>query len=217
MLLPPIPVNLRFWSFLPTLCSMDVLIHDFSNKGATRLALHPLWMEAENVAVLVKVSYEGSSFIVSFSVKEPQLRRMCTHHNDEVWNDSCVEVFVKRPDQPWYVNFEFSASGFCHAAKGTCRDGRVSYSDALLATIPITVRILENTIDESRWDLSARLDLAKFGLLDEGKTLKGVTLYGNFYNCGDALEHPHYLTYEPIDTERPDFHQVSSFVPLRFL
>ncbi|MCH3908202.1 MAG: hypothetical protein LKE39_08040 [Sphaerochaeta sp.] len=196
---------------------MNVLIHDASNQGATRLALHPQWVEADGVATLVNVSYQGTNLLVSFHVKEPQLRRMCTHHNDAVWTDSCVEVFLKRPDQAEYVNFEFSAAGFCHVARGTGRSGRQSYPDAGLASVPLQVRILENTLTQSRWDLSVTLDLSRFGLVEEGGSLKGKILFGNFYKCGDGLEKPHYLSYAPIDTDQPDFHRPEAFVPFQFV
>jgi len=196
---------------------MITLIHDASNKGESRLSLSQNWDEARDVAAMVKVSYDGGVFILTWCVREPQLRRMCTHQNDEVWKDSCVEAFLKKPDDDEYVNFEFSASGYCHVARGVGRQGRVSYPDALLDTIAVSVRILENTTIQSRWELTARLELSKFGLLGEGESLKGKTLYGNFYNCGDSATEPHYLTYAPIDTARPDFHRKEAFVPLQFV
>ena len=40
---------------------------------------------------------------------------------------------------------------------------------------------------------------------------KPEKLLGNFYKCGDATEMPHYLSWNPIQTERPDFHRPEFF------
>lgn len=33
----------------------------------------------------------------------------------------------------------------------------------------------------------------------------------NFYKCGDGLTVPHYLSWSPIVTEKPDFHRPEFF------
>ena len=36
--------------------------------------------------------------------------------------------------------------------------------------------------------------------------LSGLEAKGNFYKCGDKLENPHYLSWEPVRTPDPNFH-----------
>ena len=38
----------------------------------------------------------------------------------------------------------------------------------------------------------------------------------NFYKCGDKTAHPHYLSWSPIDTPKPDFHRPEFFGELLF-
>ena len=36
--------------------------------------------------------------------------------------------------------------------------------------------------------------------------LSGMTIRANFYKCGDKLQQPHFLSWNPISTPRPNFH-----------
>lgn len=178
------------------------------------LLLSPSWDEAEGVQVSLRLNHDSKYLQVHFSVMEKQLRRMCTNHNEPVYTDSCVEVFLQKQGEAEYINFEFSASGKALVGRGTGREGRTLFPVSLIEQIPVTVTILENNLDKSFWKLDAYLDLAQFGLCDEGQDLGSLQLKGNFYKCGDALEHPHYLSYAPIGTLKPDFHTPSYFVPI---
>jgi hypothetical protein len=39
----------------------------------------------------------------------------------------------------------------------------------------------------------------------------GATLRANFYKCGDELQVPHFLSWNPIGVETPDFHRPEFF------
>lgn len=38
----------------------------------------------------------------------------------------------------------------------------------------------------------------------------------NLFKCGDELSHPHFLSWQPIRTEKPDFHRPEFFAQVRF-
>jgi len=38
----------------------------------------------------------------------------------------------------------------------------------------------------------------------------------NFFKCGDDTQQPHFLSWQPIDTPRPDFHRPEFFGFLQF-
>jgi hypothetical protein len=46
--------------------------------------------------------------------------------------------------------------------------------------------------------------------------LTGKTFRANFHKCGDKLTLPHYVTWNPIETEKPDFHQPAYFGLVKF-
>ncbi|NLZ77274.1 MAG: hypothetical protein GX911_04835, partial [Spirochaetales bacterium] len=109
------------------------------------------------------------------------------------------------------LNFEFSASGGILVARGKNRENRTFFDPDLIDTIPRTIEILENSNRQSRYTLSAELDLAAFGLAKEGRE---VDLLGNFTACGDGHKVPYYLAANPIGTVKPDFHAPGFFSPL---
>ena len=39
---------------------------------------------------------------------------------------------------------------------------------------------------------------------------------GNFYKCGDETSKPHFVTWNPVGTETPDYHQSAYFGELSF-
>lgn len=171
------------------------------------------------VTVFAKVAHDGRNLNVLYHVVEPELRRMCTNHNGDVWTDSCVEVFLLNPaiSGNAYVNFEFSASTYALAGRGTGRTGRELYPVEQVAALPVEFHLLRNTATfegmscGSEWTLSVSLPLARFGLAPADSDIGGLRLKGNFYKCGDGLDRPHYLMWNPIDTARPEFHSPACF------
>ena len=47
-------------------------------------------------------------------------------------------------------------------------------------------------------------------------TLDGKEIKANFYKCGDELQTPHFLSWNPIQIEQPDFHRPDFFGTLEF-
>ena len=44
----------------------------------------------------------------------------------------------------------------------------------------------------------------------------GKEITANFYKCGDDLTVPHFVSWNPIKTEKPDFHRPEFFGKLKF-
>jgi hypothetical protein len=64
------------------------------------------------------------------------------------------------------------------------------------------------------WTLTVAIPVDLF--TDVATPLSGSTLRGNFYKCGDKLPRAHYLSWSPIDTPRPSFHEPGFFGTLVF-
>jgi hypothetical protein len=53
--------------------------------------------------------------------------------------------------------------------------------------------------------------------MKDGKpSLSGLRAKANFYKCGDGLTVPHFVTWAPISTEKPDYHRPEFFDWLEF-
>ena len=44
----------------------------------------------------------------------------------------------------------------------------------------------------------------------------GSVWRANFYKCGDRTSHPHWGSWAPVDSPRPNFHRPDSFRPIHF-
>jgi hypothetical protein len=58
------------------------------------------------------------------------------------------------------------------------------------------------------WELCVRIP---FHLMDIDADHLPPKLLGNFYKCADATDQPHYVSWNPIKTEKPDFHRPEFF------
>ncbi len=67
--------------------------------------------------------------------------------------------------------------------------------------------------EPTRWELRLDIPASVFGL----PAFPGLEARGNFYKCGDLLPEPHFLSWAPIATPRPDFHRPEFFDKMVFL
>ena len=196
---------------------MNIQVTNQAIERALPISLIHCWTEVEGVEASVRLSYKDTTLYLSYMVQEPQLRRMVTEHNGRVWEDSCVEVFLKRADKDEYINIECSASSKLLIAQGPERAGRIKLPVSLIETIPVRISILENNNYRSRWKAELQLDLQTLGLVEKHESLADVALCGNLYWCGDLHEQKHYLAAAQIGTLEPDFHTPQFFVPFHFM
>lgn len=197
--------------------TMVVRVTEGDIERALPLPLHACWGGAEDVEASVRLSHEGRFLHLRFAIQEPDLRRMCTEHNQKVYTDSCMEIFLQREGDDEYVNFEFSASTKALIGRGKGREGRTLYPPFVIDQVPIKLTLLENNNTQSRYRLDVTLDLVLFGLMKGEEATSFIRLKGNIYKCGDGLKVPHYLCYAPIGTLKADFHTPAYFVPFKFL
>lgn len=178
------------------------------------------WVEAEGVGVRFHIQHDGSVIDLQYHVEEPQVRATQTRFNSPVYEDSCVEFFISFPGEGSnYYNFEFNCIGTVLGGYGKDRQERIQIPGEVLKKIigrsslgnkPFGVRE-----GPAIWKLSIRLPAGVF-IHSHIDDLSGKKAAGNFYKCGDLLEKPHYLSWQPVKTPEPDFHQPRFFGRLEF-
>ncbi len=170
-------------------------------------------------SVQFRIGYGDSEFLLQYRVTEKHVRAVATADNGEVWKDSCVEFFISPAADGIYYNFEFNCIGVCLLATGLSRVGREA---APLDIVGKTSRFpslnktdLRDREGNVTWDISLVIPYACFykhpGFSPEGKTVRA-----NFYKCGDNLPEPHFLSWNPIKTDKPDFHRPEFFGQVTF-
>lgn len=170
--------------------------------------------------VSFSIGYTGLEIIMKFYITENYFKAEKTETNQMVCEDSCVEFFVSPDDDGIYYNFEFNGIGTCLLGSGTCRADSKRVNPDIVSGIRRLSSIGNEPVAEKKgkftWSLVVAIPPDIF-FHHEIKELKGKTFRANFYKCGDKLSVPHYVTWNPVKTSAPDYHQPGYFGILKFI
>lgn len=168
--------------------------------------------------VQFKIAHDKKTIFLHFDVWETEILARYSNHNDPVHKDSCVEFFIAFEGEENYYNFEFNFLGTCHAAWGPDRHNRQLLSTETIRQIQVQKHInraIKEGLPPINWQLSLKFSLDVFSFT-KMETLKGRKATANFYKCGDDLSTPHFIAWNPIHSETPDFHLKSFFGAVEF-
>lgn len=167
---------------------------------------------------LFNIARSKDSVFIKYSVRGSMLRAIYSNDLEPVNEDSCVEFFCKLPDSEYYMNFEFNCIGTCNASKRKSKtEGVVRYTLDELAQIKRYPSIGRRAFNEMEgmfeWELTVKIPFTLMGIDPNNLPEK---LMGNFYKCADGTDSPHYVSWSPIKTEKPNFHCPEFFGELIF-
>jgi len=176
-------------------------------------SLKPGWSRVAPVSVEASVDICEKFIAVNFAVKEAPscFCRNKKQDGEAVWQDSCVEIFLKMFDGRGYANFEFNSKGVCYAAYGRDRQNRTELSKGEYAQIIRKPSGISIEDDFYKWMLFVQIPCVLLGAEIEGLQMA----MGNLYKCADLAVEPHYLFAFPINTPEPDFHRPEFFKNLK--
>ena len=154
----------------------------------------------------------GRGFALRMTCKEVNPKAVYTNYNDPVYKDSCMEFFASfNPESNKYMNFEMNSNGAFLAAVRTERANKTPIDT--LAPLPEVKAVHA----EDGWSVEVFFSNELIGALFGKDSFKsGESFKGNFYKCGDDMPQKHYLSWNPIGTERPNFHTPQYFGELYF-
>lgn len=160
-----------------------------------------------------RIGHIGNEIWLKYYVNESYVRAKETKINGSVHKDSCVEFFILLGGDNYY-NFEFNCIGITHLSWGPDRYHRKFIDPTVIKRIDAKSTLgnqpFENRKGNFDWELMIRIPLGCF-IYDNLKTFKGLRAMANFYKCGDELPKQHYLTWNPVKTDIPDYHQSKYF------
>jgi len=168
--------------------------------------------------VQFRIGHSGKEIWLKYYVNEKYILARETRTNGDVYKDSTVEFFISL-DQKNYYNFEFSCIGTIHLAYGPGRQDRKFVDPETVEKIEIQSTLGNEPFEEKsgdfEWEMMIRIPLVCF-TFDKLKTFNGIKATANFYKCGDETKKPHYITWNPVQTENPDYHRPEFFGKLEF-
>lgn len=158
--------------------------------------------------VNVRVAHDGNRLYLYYMVIGEKLRAANTCDFGSVWKDSCVEFFMQREGENGYRNFECNVLGVMLSRQQEARgQGGVFQTDMMPAIFRHGTLAHRYEGDQQLTDWTMYLEIPKQALgFADHESLVGQRIRANFYKCGDETPEPHYLSWNPIDTPKPDFH-----------
>lgn len=151
---------------------------------------------------------------IHYRVTEQSVRARYGNDGGQVWTDSCVECFIRNADSNVYYNLECNCIGTILMGSGDSRHDRVPGDLDLLAKVDRWASLgrepFEERQEEATWEVALVVPVGTFQAFPI-KLEAGNTLRANFYKCGDELQVPHFLSWNPIEVTTPDFHRPEFF------
>lgn len=163
-------------------------------------------------------AYSEKYLYAHFVVRENGILAENYKNLSPVANDSCVEFFLKTPTSDEYWNFEFSCIGAVNASHRVTRPDAIRLTDEEIASIKRHSSCGTKPFGEKpgihTWTLTIAIPLTLIGINSADMPSH---ISGNFYKCAGKASHPHYLSWAPIKSEKPNFHLPEFFAPIQLL
>lgn len=163
--------------------------------------------------------HDGDNLYIRYSVNEQGTQARIAEGGGPVYKDSCLECFISPgTEDGLYYNFEVNCIGMvdysCRRSK-TDTTRATAEQRAYVKTIP---SLGTEPFEEKKcepWTLTVIIN--KKALHGHNiDSFSGKEFKMNLYKCGDDLKVPHYVSWQPIPIEKPNFHRPDYFVPVKF-
>lgn len=169
--------------------------------------------------VLFRIAHSGDAIILHFKVSEASVRAVAAQDGGPVWEDSCVEFFSSPAEDGIYYNLECNCTGTLLLAARYSRTDKTDAPKQILDGIQRWASLgrepFEERAGECNWEVALVIPRSTF-FRHNPETLSGLDMRANFYKCGDKLQKPHYLSWNAIVADKPDFHRPEYFGMLHF-
>lgn len=167
-----------------------------------------------------RIAHNKNDIWLKYYVTESTILAKRTDTNSAVSRDSCVEFFFDPLGDGNYYNFEINCIGTIHLAYGPGRGNREYVDPKVIQRYIKAKSTLGNQPFAEKkgghtWEVTIVIP-AEVMTHNKGITLKGLDAKSNFYKCGDETSQKHYVTWNPVGTEKPDYHRPEYFGNLVF-
>ncbi len=183
----------------------DTAVMNWSSVPVAEVS-HFRWYEGYAPRTTAQMVYiEGYGFVLRMTCYETEPLATYRTYMDPVYKDSCMEFFADYLGDGRYINLEMNANGALLSCVGADRHERTPVAELTGGDIfPVAARRTDD-----RWFVTAHIPLELLTAILGVPTIAvkpGFTFRGNFYKCGDDTEFVHYGMWDPVGTEKPDFH-----------
>lgn len=169
------------------------------------------WEPDRGVRAYGQFCYDADYLYVHLRAVEENIKAEYIEPLSPVYKDSCLEFFFMPEDGDRYFNFEINPNGCLWVGFGHGRD------DSTVLYRPDFTEMFDirSGRTEDGWEVWYRIPADYIGLFYPGYEFTGA-LRANVYKCGDETDHPHYLTWSKVESEKPDYHRPEFFGRMEF-
>lgn len=189
--------------------SLEEIAGILEEKGAREMIQSVNWSNEFPYQPLTvfSIAHSGKYIYIDFFVRCNFLKAVNYENNSPVSQDSCVEFFVAPLCDNHYWNFEFNCIGAINASHRSERKNPFRLTDEDLSKVKRYASCGTRPFNEVEglftWNLTIAIPLDLIGIEYNGTPIE---MTGNFYKCASATSMPHYMSWNPIKTEKPNFH-----------
>lgn len=184
----------------------EMTIEDERWEKVEKVSLEYTWDGYRPIPYETKAAmvHSDAGITVLLSSTEWPLRITQMAHDTRVCEDSCLEFFfTPNTAEQKYINFEMNPAGAVHSHIGEGRGKREAFD-----IVGTGVRIYTQILPLEGWRAFL---FVPYSLIDKLYDKRENVFKANFYKCGDSTVKPHYATWNPVGTEKPDYHQPAYF------
>jgi hypothetical protein len=171
-----------------------------------------------------KLLYDDVYVYVRFRVEDRYIIAAVADHQGRVCGDSCVEFFFTPGEdtEKGYFNIELNCGGIMLFHHQLFRDTNpVDVNASVISHMEISHSMPDRVYPErpgpETWTVGYRIPWHELEVYSPVTPPgPGAAWRANFYKCADSSSHPHWLTWSPVENEKPDFHLKQYFGLLRF-
>lgn len=160
-----------------------------------------LWTEDTGIRAQGQLCYDDEHLYVHLSAAEEHIRAENTEPLSPVYQDSCLEFFFQAGGSINYFNFEINPNGCLCSQYGPTKTDRVN----LVRDDAVEYFGIRTGRTSDGWEVYYWIPLDYIRLFLPDVRFEGEWR-ANMYKCGDKTLNKHYLSWIPIDLEKPNFH-----------
>ena len=170
-------------------------------------------------AVEFRAAHTGDAILLHYRVTEASVRAVAAQDDGRVWEDACVEFFLSPEGNDFYYNFECNCAAKLLLHGGLAGTERPGAPEEVLQSVKrwasLGTEPFEERVGECTWEVALVIPVSAI-FRHEITSLDGKAMRANFYKCGDLLQTPHFLSWNPIDLPQPKFHCPEFFGEVKF-
>lgn len=164
--------------------------------------------------VRFRIAHTGRQILLQYDVRENSIRAVADTDNGRVWEDSCCEFFVSPSNDGIYYNFECNCIGTLLIGAKKDTNERHRASEDVLSSVKRWTSLPHQSFPlqkgDAHWQLTLIIPDSAF-FLHHINYLSQREMRCNLYKCGDLLAKPHYMSWNPVHSEKPNFHRPQDF------